>query len=138
MNSRLSKENTQSSQRRFPRKNFQPCRSSWEAFPELRVTPTAATAPPLRQKEENREQQHPASIGPCNINGICHPFSSRFPPFPESERVYLLEKLLKSLKREYEIAQNSKRSIHSVTKAIFMSVLLPVCVVLDDSHRNKQ
>lgn len=65
-------------------------------------------------------------------------FSRHFPPFQESENMHLLEKLLKSLKSEYEIVQDSKRSIQSATKAVFMSVLLPVGVALGDSHRNKQ
>lgn len=54
------------------------------------------------------------------------------------KKVHLQEKLLKSPKSEHEIVQDSKRSIQSVTKAVFMSTLLPVCVALGDSHRNKQ
>jgi len=81
------------------------------------------------------EWQHPASI---NANGFCHPFSSHFPPLQESENVHLSEKLLKSLKNNDEIVQGSKRSIQSGTKGVLMSVLLPVCVALSDSHRNKQ
>lgn len=54
------------------------------------------------------------------------------------KKVHLLEELPKSPKREHEIVQDSKRSIQSVTKAVFMSILLPVCVALGDSHRNKQ
>lgn len=50
----------------------------------------------------------------------------------------LRAKLLETLKSEYGTAQDSKRSIQRVTKAVFMSVLLPVCVALGDSHRNKQ
>lgn len=50
MNSRLSKENTQSSQRCFPRKNSWRG-GGWEVFPELRPALDAATAPPLRRKQ---------------------------------------------------------------------------------------
>lgn len=64
---------------------------------------------------------------------ILFPATSHFSK--KMKKVHLLEKLLKTPKSEHEIAQDGKRSIQSVTKAVFMSILLPVC---GDSQRNKQ